>query len=150
MKPSEVRRHVLEDHEALRGMLQHLEALAAELLRGQRRLVGPLRMAAEELLKFLEEHMHWEDLYLSPALRAADAWGEERAARLAEDHREQRVLLRHILEGIRDQSRPPVVLARNLRDLVALLREDMDDEERTLVSDHVLRDDVVAIDADSE
>jgi hypothetical protein len=40
-------------------------------------------------------------------------------------------------------------VARNLLDLVALLRDDMADEERFLVSEKVLRDDVVNVDVET-
>ena len=150
MQASEVRAHILADHLTLRGILDHVASLAGKLEAGERPLLGPLRLAAEELLERLEQHMRWEDRYLAPALRSADAWGEERASRLDRDHREQRELLAHALERIHDHSRPAVVLAQNLRDLVQLLRDDMDEEEATLVSERVLRDDVLTIDPEPD
>jgi hypothetical protein len=150
MQPSELRDRILADHVALRGILDHVAGLAEELAGGERQLTGPLRLAAEELVERLERHMQWEDRYLAPALRRADAWGEERARQLDRDHHEQRELLAHTLERIRDHGRPAVVLAQGLRDLVQLLRDDMDEEEGTLVSVRVLRDDVIAIDPEPE
>ena len=150
MKASELRDRILTDHLALRGILDHVASLADDLAAGDRKLAGPLRVAAEELLDRLERHMHWEDRYLAPALLSADAWGEERARQLDRDHREQRELLAHTLERIRDHGQPATVLARGLRDFVQLLRDDMDEEEATLVSPRVLRDDVVSIDPEPE
>jgi iron-sulfur cluster repair protein YtfE (RIC family) len=149
MKPTEVRRRILHDHDGLRTLLCQLEDSASNVLNGKRRLLGRLRGEGEQLLEQLLEHMSWEDRYLAPALRDADAWGEERAARLDHDHREQRELLRHVLEKLHDQSRPPVLLARTMLDLVQLLREDMVDEEKTLLDERVLRDDVVAVDVEA-
>ncbi len=60
------------------------------------------------------------------------------SARLAQDHREQRELLSYVLQRLRDASRPPVVLARDLLAFVELLRHDMADEERALLSDEAL------------
>jgi hypothetical protein len=150
MKASELRQYILADHLALRGILDHVAGLADELAAGDRQLAGPLRVAAEELLDRLERHMRWEDSHLAPALRDADAWGEERARRLDRDHREQRELLAHTLDRIRDHGRPAVVLARGLRDLVQLLRDDMHEEEVTLLDPRVLRDDVISLDPEPE
>ena len=149
MRPSEVRRHVLHDHEILRGMLEELDALIRDTLAGDQNLVGPLRDRGEALLARLSEHMRWEDVHLSEALREADAWGRERAAALEEEHREQRRLLREALERLRDESRPAPMIARGLADLVERLRRDMIEEERDTLDERVLRDDVVGIDVET-
>lgn len=149
MNPSEIRRHILDDHQKLRGMLLSLEALGHEVLAGDRQHLGALRVEGETLHERLLEHMHWEDVYLVPALREADAWGVERAHQIEDDHREQRELLRHTLAGLRDQSRPPMMLARTMVDLVKLLRDDMEHEEQCMLDERVLRDDVVGIDVET-
>ena len=145
MRPSEVRQRVLADHAALRRLLDHLEQSAARVAQDEPSAVSSLRAEGERLLATLREHMGWEDRFLAPALRRADAWGEERARQLDGDHREQRELLKHVLAGLRDASRPAAVLARNLLDLVTLLRADMEHEERTLLDPRVLRDDVISL-----
>lgn len=149
MRPSRVREHVLTDHEKLRKMLDSLEAIAGDVLSGERRLVGPLRDCAEEVLARLADHMRWEDRHLSEALREADAWGEERAAALAEEHRQQRTMLHDAIERLRDEGRPAPMVARDLADLVMRLRADMREEERDLLDERVLRDDVIAIDVET-
>ena len=149
MKPSEVRRHVLADHTTIRGMLLSVESVAKQVIEGERNLVGPLRFEGEGLLAFLREHMRWEDRHLAPALREADSWGSARAEQLESDHREQRQLLQHSLETIEDQGRPPVLIARNMLDLVRLLREDIEHEESALLDERVLRDDVLGIDVNT-
>ncbi len=141
MRPSEVRRQVLAAHAALRDNLSRLQKVAQRVLEGERSLLGALRLEGEALLKLLLEHMQWEDVNLDAALRHSDAWGGERAAQLARDHREQRELLEHALRDLHDQARPAVVLARSLVDLVELLGEDMADEEAALLDERVLRDD---------
>ena len=144
MRPSAIRRRVLDDHQLLRAMALSLEQLAVEVSGGNRALLGPLRLEGETLLARLEEHMYWEDRYLRPALLASEAWGAQRARRLDDDHREQRELLRYALERVQDRGRPAVVVATNLLDLVKLLREDMDEEERLLLDERILRDDGAA------
>jgi hypothetical protein len=149
MQPSQIRRRILEDHEVIRGILLSVEHLSHEVSEGKVRHVGPLRLEGEALLLRLNEHMGWEDRHLRPVLLDTPGWGEERAKRLDRDHREQRELLEYSLGAVQDQSRPPLVLARQLIELVKLLREDMADEENLLVNERVLRDDVVAIDAEA-
>jgi hemerythrin-like domain-containing protein len=149
VRPSEVRHRVLDDHEILRRMLTDIEALARDTLAGDRQLLGQLREHGEALLARLAEHMRWEDRYLSHALQEADAWGRERAAALEHEHQEQRRLLRDAVERLRDEARPAPMIARELADLVERLRSDMVEEERDLLDERVLRDDVVGIDVET-
>ncbi len=149
MRPSQVRRRVLEDHETLRTLLAQLDVLARETLSGDEQLLAPLRERAEALLARLAEHMRWEDRYLSQALRQADAWGRERAAALEREHQEQRAVLRHAVERLRDEDSPAPLLARELADLVERLRRDMQEEEQDLLDERVLRDDVVGIEVET-
>ena len=141
MRPSEVRRHVLSDHADIQMMLERLDRVAQRVRRGEHPLLGPLRDGGEALLKTLGEHMLWEDRFLEPALREADTSGTERASRLAQDHREQRELLEFALERLRNPLRTPAQVASDIVDLIAVLREDMADEESDLLDERVLRDD---------
>ena len=149
MRPSQVRDRILSDHVTLRGILADLECLARDVLGGEYRMAGALRFEGEGLLEELTRHMSWEDRHLIPALQDADAWGEARVDRLHEEHAEQRALLSHALERLRDPSRPAALVARNLLDLAAVIRQDMEDEERFALSERVLRDDVIVIDAET-
>jgi len=67
----------------------------------------------------------------------------ERAALLDRDHLEQRELLLHTLSGLRDPRHPSIPLARNMVDLVALLREDMIQEDELLGDVRLIQDDAV-------
>ena len=146
MKPSEIRSRILSDHERLRGDLDRLEALVSDL-RGGRAALGTLRMDGGALIARLQAHMRWEESYLLPALRDADAWGEERAERLTREHREQRELLDFLNARLRDEAQPAALVARDVDHLIALLRDDMREEEADLLDERVLRDDVVSVDA---
>lgn len=149
MQPSEVRRRVLHDHRDLRRQLLGIERLAQEVATGERRHVGPMRQAVERLLAVLHEHMRWEDRHLAPAVEDADAWGPERAALLAADHREQRTMLAEVVAELQSQDRPAAVLAARLLELVRHLREDMASEEAIFLDPKVLRDDVIGIDVET-
>ena len=149
MRNSEVRTHVLRDHEALRRRLVGLERQSRRVTDDNLGNVGPLRQEALQLLSRLREHMRWEDRYLVPALREADAWGPERAKRFDDDHREQRETLALIVEELQEQRKPPSVLAKHLLDLVTDLLRDMEEEEAFFLDPRVLRDDVVGIDVET-
>lgn len=145
MRPSQIRRRILRDHQALRGNLSSLEALSKQVLDEGRLLAGPLRLQGEALLSQLCDHMDWEDLHLRPALRVADVSGEKRAEQFAAEHREQREMLGYVLKRIQDTNAPPVILARGLLDLVKVLRQDMEEEESLFLDERLLRDGVVGI-----
>ena len=140
MQAGEIRRKVRADHDTIRAMLLRLEQLAGQVLHGERHLVGILRDEAETLLTELLAHIRWEDEHLRPTLVDADTAGGPRVEKLDHEHREQRELLRYALDGLEDQSRPPQVIARNLIDLVQLVRDDMDDEEKILLEEPSLQD----------
>jgi hypothetical protein len=145
MRPSVVRSRILSDHENLRRDLERIEALVAEI-RVERMPVASLRVDVQALVAWLHAHMHWEEAYLLPALRDADAWGAERADQLTRDHREQRELLEFLNRRAEDEAHPAALLVRDVEHLIALLREDIRHEEAELLDERVLRDDVIAID----
>lgn len=146
MRASQVRESVLSDHRKLREMLDGLEQACRASSSDASSQAGSLRTDAKVFLATLSSHMSWEDRYLAPVLREADAWGEERCAQLADDHEEQRNLLEYALRQLHDETRPQPVVAANLLDLIELLRDDMQQEEHALLGEDLLRDDVVAID----
>jgi iron-sulfur cluster repair protein YtfE (RIC family) len=141
MRPSEVRRRVLDDHEAIRAMLAEVDELARRLLAGEDELAAPLRARGMALQARLLQHLELEEANLVPALREADAWGEERVARLLAEHAEQRAELARLLADLRDRARPARELARELRRVAKDLLVDMDHEEATALGADVLHDD---------
>lgn len=149
MKPSEVRRRVLKDHARIRGLLDEVEALTRRFRGSEPDVRDELREKGIELHDALCEHLDMEDVILARALREADGWGEERAERLADEHREQRELFAYILSRLRDGARPTILLARELQNFVDILRVDMQHEEETELSGDVLRDDVVGVDVEA-
>jgi hemerythrin-like domain-containing protein len=149
MKASEVRRRVLKDHVRIRALLDDVEALVSRFRDGGAEVRGQLRERGVQLHDALCEHLDMEDVILAQALREADGWGEQRAERLADEHREQRELFAYILSRLRDSERPTILLARELQNFVDILRVDMQHEEETELSSEVLRDDVVGVDVEA-
>jgi hemerythrin-like domain-containing protein len=140
MKPSEVRERVLAEHEALRRQLARLEERARLVAGGASDAAPTLRAEGTAFLALLGEHMRWEEQHLVPALRALGARGREQATALVREHAEQRELLDDALARLRDGARPSLLVARNLLDLAALLREDMEREEQARLDPRLLRD----------
>ena len=146
MRPSEIRQHVLRDHEELRERLERLENRARDILEARAQSPAALREQAERLLERLATHMSWEDRYLLPVLRQADSCDDTRTRKFTSDHIEQRELLEYALRKLHDAERPDVVVASNLLDLVELLREDMLEEEAIFLDEAIVHDDPIAID----
>jgi iron-sulfur cluster repair protein YtfE (RIC family) len=148
MLPSEIRQRILDDHALLRRMFADLQGLLGAPAGAPppdevRELGAALRQ------RFLA-HLELEERLLVPALREADAWGEQRAGKVAREHALQRAQLDRLLDHLRDATRAPAELARELGALVNELEVDMEHEERTALSPSLLRDDVVAVDGEPE
>jgi hypothetical protein len=141
MRPSRIRSRVLADHQTLRDTLMRLEQLTREVSEGDVQLVGTLRVEGEIFLARLLEHARWEEQHLRPALGGAESADETCAQQLDRVHREQRELVQYAVAVLHDQDRPPLLIARNLRDLVRLIHADMDEEEESLRRARALGDD---------
>lgn len=142
MRPSEIRRRVLDDHRMIRGMLDSIEILAWQVLRGEQWPEGSLRFESEALLNSLRDHMQFEDVHLKPALMKSGILGPAGARQLDKDHRFQRRLLEDGLAKLQDDERSAMTLARNLLDLLQLVRIDMRSEEAFQLREDVLCDSV--------
>jgi hypothetical protein len=133
---------MLLQNRELRTRLNEIEALAIAVASGRSALSLYLCVRGVELLELLEAQTSWEDRYLLPAIR--EFYGPEQAARAEAEQRAQRELLRCQLEEITDRSRPPLLLAYRLRDLAAMVRSELEEEERFLRSGSARDDDLVA------
>jgi len=146
---SEVRARVLADHEALRGRLGAVDAAAAGALAGSPEAAETLEASARDLSIAWSRFRDLEDRLLVPALARADAWGEIRVQRLAEDQQLQRTQVDELVEVAGTVARADPERARaavdRLRELVALLREELRAEERDALHPNLLKDDPVNI-----
>jgi hypothetical protein len=88
-------------------------------------------------------HLDLEEEVLVPALRDADAWGDERADLLLREHAGQRERFGELLRSLREARAPLRAVALETRLLVRDVLFDMDHEEHALLSPRVLRDDPV-------
>ena len=147
MRPSEVRQRILEEHERLRDSIYIVRNLAREVARGDLSRVPILQTYAVGLDSELRTHLDLEDRHLVPVV--LECLGEEAAADLSREHAEQRALLECVLRRLRDERRPPLLLARELQTLSELLLEDMAREEEEMLANadlwDGLSDDVSAV-----
>ncbi len=131
MRPDEVRERIRAEHEELRTLLRSVQDLTGRAAGGQKDAVEDLRQQGLRLNERFAAHLDLEDVHLVPLLR--EGRGNDAAERLANEHREQRLLMDFLLERLRDTRRPAVLLVRELETLVELLRDDMGNEEKELV-----------------
>ncbi len=145
MLPSQVRKMILGDHVWLREFLTDLDELARRVAGGDHELLGRLCERVLEMRERFLRHLDLEEEFLVPALRDADAWGDERAALLLREHAGQRERFGELLKSLRETRPPARAVALEIRLLVRDLLLDMEHEEHALLSPHVLRDDPVVI-----
>lgn len=147
MDPSRVRTQILQDHASLRQQLSELEVAVDEMLTDQSK-TPTVRVLARQILVELTRHTHLEDTILVPVLRTIDAWGSVRSAQLLAHHKAQRAQIQELTE-LYNLPLQAQDIALATRTLAMDLRADMEHEERDILSADLLRDDVVALSAES-
>jgi hemerythrin-like domain-containing protein len=135
--PSEVRARILEEHDKLRERVAELREAAKQVRSGGD--VEPFREVARALIEGVRAHLDLEDEILMPTLETIDAWGPERAKRLAAEHESQRAVLRHTL-GELDEGGAPLEVVARMEQFADRLEKDMELEERTELDEELLRE----------
>jgi iron-sulfur cluster repair protein YtfE (RIC family) len=146
LTPSQVRKRILQEHEELRGVLISVEATAKRVLGGDREAVQMLRHLCRALHVALSAHLDLEDAVLAPALRDTDAFGPDRADELLEHHAQQRQILHEVLSQNPADPAGARRMAEAVLELVAVLRADMDHEDKHLLDPRLLKDDPIVVD----
>jgi len=144
-RPSEVRARILAEHTMLRAIFIDLDRLAEQANEDDESIEAALRERSRELCLTLGRHIELENRVLVPALRQTDGFGDVRADQLLAEHAVQTRALRELLERIDSMARSELALA--VRELISELRADIFHEERALLSEELLRDDVVDVSA---
>ena len=144
LMPSEVRRKVLSQHREIEQMLSELEAGIEQLAQGEAE-ASQVKRAAYALRGILELHMNFEETHMVPAIEESDGFGPERARHLHAEHEEQRRELDKVVDQIREAS-SDVDLATSVSRLAAMLRNDIEEEERDYVNEKLLRDSIIPTD----
>lgn len=139
------RRAILWQHRRIRTLLERAAAVAEAALAGTLASPDAVSSAVGDVRATLEIHLTFEEKVILPILRDDLPIGPQRAENLVDEHKRQRAMLAQIhAEAIAHPELPE--LAAKLAALTAWLRADMEDEERSLLTRDVLRDDIVTVD----
>lgn len=144
MNPSQLRKKILAEHVIIRGKVKEAEALAGRVLGGDATAELPMRAHATDLVELFREHLEMEDALLVPTLRNIDAWGQIRAERVAREHEWQRAALERLEQAAKREATADV--ARAVESLGKELLADMKDEDETILSPNLLKDDPITVD----
>ena len=148
LSPSQVRDCLVGEHTVLRRLIAEAERMAAQVESGEGTLVAPLRDVGKTLAVRFRTHIAHRDELL-PAIFREDPWGDVRTERLRRD-RPTDMNLADSLEKLatgEQQSSDSFVSA--LRPVLKELAAEITLNEERHLDAKVLRDDVVAIDAES-
>jgi len=139
---------LLAQHKQLRERIVDVGEASANVLASDE---ADLPVRASEMERaigvFADEmrtHLATEEELLGPILERLDAWGPVRLDLLRSEHAHQRAVLHALHVGCRLGARE---MARRARMLIADVLLDMDAEERDLLSEDLLRDDPIILDA---
>jgi hypothetical protein len=142
---NEDRRRILRgQHAHLRLTIERARAAASGAIAG-RVSAGDLQIAIGALERELLNHLAEEEKLLEPIIEKLDAWGPIRLSLLHAEHAHQRAVLA-VLTGKSAWPASTLVAQRTLS-MCEDLFVDMEFEERELLSEKVLRDDLILIDA---
>jgi len=144
MKNSDRRKILRAQHVNLRKTIEGARDAARNTL-AMKGAAGELQAAVTLLQKDLFAHLAEEEKLLEPILPTIDAWGAVRLDLLRAEHAHQRAVL-SVLTGHQAWPAGPVVAGRTLA-LCDDLLTDMEFEERELINEKVLRDDLILMDA---
>ncbi len=139
------RKGILWQHGQIRALLQRAREVAELALEGKPPTPDAVASAVGDIRSTMEIHLTFEERVLIPLLRDDLPVGPQRADALLDEHKRQREMLSTIHEEAR---RAPglTTLAVKLSFLTSWLLEDMEEEERCLLTPDVIRDDIIVID----
>ncbi len=135
---------LLGQHAHLRETIQVAQKAARNVLTN-RGPAGALQAVVVALQDELLAHLAEEERLLEPILARVDAWGPVRAGLLRAEHAHQRAIL-SVLTGPTAWPVATLVASRTLA-LCDDLLTDMEFEERELMNESLLRDDLILLDA---
>jgi hypothetical protein len=142
------RRIILTQHERIRALLTRARTIAEGALDELDQPGDAVASAFGDIRATLEVHLRFEEKVLCPIFEDDLPLGPARAARLREDHANQRATLAALHDEARAAPQRPL-LASKLAFLTSWLLADMAHEEQELLTRDVVRDDAVAIDQEA-
>ena len=129
--PDEIRARVRSEHAQISAQLARVEALTERVGDGDRGSVVALRDELQALGGVLLEHLHYEEYQLPSLAKAGEA--EQVAEDMRREHRGQREIFDRIIREL-DETAVGSKLVIGVRELARAIRDDMEYEERELLS----------------
>lgn len=144
MDPSQVREHILAEHDRLLALLESAER-AAIRVREDPESYPRLREVAAHLESELGDFYDSQEDLLEPVLRQTDAWGDVRAERLENYLHGQRMAVDAACRQVEAGELPAWRAADELEELVHVVRTGLHRAEKSFLREDLLRDDLVNI-----
>jgi hemerythrin-like domain-containing protein len=129
--PDEIRARIRSEHAAISAQLARVEALTERIGDDDRESVIALRDELQVLGEILLEHLHYEE-YQLPSL-AKQGKADEMAEGMRREHQAQREIFDSVIREL-DETAVGSKLVIGVRELSRAIRDDMEHEERELLS----------------
>ena len=129
--PDEIRTRIRSEHAQISAMVARVEALTERVGPQDPKSIVTLRDELQSLGELLMEHLHYEEYQLPTLANESDAASVAEAMR--REHEEQRELLNSIIVDL-DETAVGEKLVTGVRELARAIRDDMEQEERELLS----------------
>jgi hypothetical protein len=139
------RRSILMQHQRIRVLLAHAREVAERALDQEEQPQDAVASAIGDIHTTLDVHLRYEEKVLIDILNDDLPLGPPRAQRLREEHKKQRATLAAIHAEAKVGPLVPM-LAAKLAFLASWLLDDMEEEERSLLTPDVVRDGIVSVD----
>jgi hemerythrin-like domain-containing protein len=129
--PDEIRSRIRSEHAQISALVARVEALSERVGEHDPKLIRTLREELQSLGDLLTAHLHYEE-YQLPTL-AAEGTADAVAQEMRREHETQRVLFDGIIREL-DETAVGEKLVTGVRELARAIRDDMEHEERELLS----------------
>jgi hemerythrin-like domain-containing protein len=129
--PDEIRARIRSEHAQISAQLARVEALTERVGDGDTKSVIALRDELQALGAALLEHLHYEEYQLPSLAEAAKA--DQVAEDMRREHEAQREIFDRIIREL-DETEIGSKLVVGVRELARAIRDDMEYEERELLS----------------
>lgn len=129
--PDEIRARIRSEHAQISALLARVEALTERFDHRDAKSAIALREELQVLGKLLRQHLHYEE-YRLPTL-AAEGTEASVAEDMRREHEAQRELLDIVIQDL-DETAVGSKLVIGVRELARAIRDDMEHEERELLS----------------
>jgi hypothetical protein len=139
------RRTILIQHQRIRALLARAREVAERALDQEPQPADAVASAIGDIHATFEIHLRFEEKVLVDIFNDDLPLGPARAERLLDEHARQRATLAGLHAEAKAAPLLPM-LAAKLAFLAGWLLDDMDEEERSVLTPDAVRDDIVAVD----